>query len=301
MPSFILKNFTSKLHRDWVLCIIAIVGFIFTLSPAFHNDHQHHAPPELEDIVISDLEKNPSVLASILIVIIPFVDIMLDFCQKIWDWVNKKNLQKKQDTHATIYRLTDRERFVFIIGMILQSTISFLPTFDYDDVKIRVLYHCTRAAAQILFVTPVLLYLQRCTTTFTPIITTSILISLVIGLIMYSLHIIYRFDWSIKVAESIFMGFGVFLFFLTSIACFISYCKEKYVQQKNDKTQSIYSNLVLNKSDDYMYTHCIPAGHMIAYIIMSVAGIYIYIYIYVCLYIYMSMYINIYTYIYIYV
>jgi hypothetical protein len=281
MPSFILKRFTSKLHSDWILCTVAIVGLIFTLSPVFHDNHRHQAPPELKDILILDLEMNPSVLASILIVIIPFVDIMLDFCQKIWDWCNKKNLQKKQDTHAIIYRLTDRERFVFIIGMILQSTISFLPTFDYDDVKISVLFHCTRAAAQILFVAPVLLYLQRCTTTFTPIITMSILISLVIGLIMYSLNIIYRFDWSIKVAESIFMGFGVFLFFLTCIACFISYCKEKYVQQKNEKKQSIYSTLVLNKSDDYMYTHCIPAGHMIAYIIMSVAGMSLYVSLYV--------------------
>jgi hypothetical protein len=94
----------------------------------------------------ADLVRSPSVLASIFIVIIPLVDIMLDFCQKIWDWFHEKNTKKKKIPDAIIYRLTDRERFIFIMGMILQSTVSFLPLFQFDTETTGVIFYCTRGA-----------------------------------------------------------------------------------------------------------------------------------------------------------
>lgn len=133
MPSFLLKKFTSKLQSDWILSTVAIVGLIFTLSPVFHDNHCHQAPPELNDFIISNLEKDPSVLASI-----------LHFF----------------DTYCMFY-------------IILLRKIS---------------------------------------------------------------------------------------------------------ATKNDKTQYIFSILILNTSDDFMYIHSTPAGHMIAYIIMSMASKYVVIY-----------------------
>jgi heme/copper-type cytochrome/quinol oxidase subunit 2 len=222
-------------------------------------------------ILSYNLRSSPTLLASIFIVIIPLIDILFDFCQIIWNWFNEEVPSKKEDTHTVIYRLTDKERFVFITGMILQSAVIFVPSSRFDGPTMGLIYFCTKGAAQILLITPILFYLQRCTTTFTSLITTSILTSIVVGLMLFAIRIINRCDGvtnkRVEDVEKMLLGFGIFCFVLTAIVCLILYCIEKYNARFTKKTDGKH-----NESTDYIYTHYIPALHMIAYIILSFTG-----------------------------
>jgi hypothetical protein len=289
MPSLNLQFNGSK--HDFILYFISIVGVLVCLLPLFLLDSLYVPSEEHMLILSDDLVANQSINASLFIVIIPFVDVLLDFCQNIWDWFKEKKTQKKQHDDTAIYRLTEGERFVFIIGMILQSTICFLQSSNNDIINIMVIYHCTRAASQIFFVVPLLFYFKRCTTTFNAWITSSIIVPFAIGLMLLSLKIMYVSDPILhdQMLQSavVFEVFAIILFLSTVFVSFCSYLIEVYsvVTDRpsctNSFMNSIYNFLIRNKSDesqndknvDFMYTHLIPAMHMFAYVIMGVGGL----------------------------
>jgi hypothetical protein len=282
-----------RLDIDCMLCFISVVGVLVCLLPLFMLDILY-TPSEAEIILSDNLEANQSISASLFIVIIPLVDVLLDYCQQVWDWFEEKKPQKKQRNDTTIYRLTEGERFIFIIGMIVQSAVCFLPLSisDFDLITITVIYHCTRTAAQLFFVVPILFYLKRCTTIFNTLIASSIILSVTIGLMLFSLKILYHSDPTLhdqmQQSAVVFKGFAVVLFLAT---VFISYCLfliETYSIVTNRKVcinfgslTSIYNFLIRSKFDEsqndkyvgYMYTHIIPALHMFSYVIISVGGL----------------------------
>jgi hypothetical protein len=286
MPSLNLQFIGSK--HDFILYFISIVGVLVCLLPLFLLDSLYIPSEEDMWTLSDDLVANPLILASLFIVIIPLVDVLLDFCQNIWDF---QKIQKKQHKDTAIYRLTEGERFVFIIGMILQSTICFLPSSDIDIINIMVIYHCTRTASQIFFVVPILFYLKRCTTTFNVWITSSIIVPLVIGLMLISLQIMYHSDPflhdQMQQSAVVFEVFAIILFLSTVFVSFCSYLIEVYsiVTDRpfcaNSFMNSIYNFLNRNTFDetqndknvDFMYTHLIPAMHMFSYVIMNVGGL----------------------------
>jgi hypothetical protein len=273
-----------KGQDNCALSLISILGVLVCLLPLFLLNSQYDRGFMSEEIpfLSYDFRRSTSVLASIFVVIIPLVDILLDFFQKIWNWINGKQSKTKESTKTIIYRLTDIERFVFITGMVLQSAIIFVPSYAFDEPTMGLIYFCTKGAAQILLIAPILFYLQRCTTTFTPLIIASVLISIVIGLILFALKTMDLFDRftrdRMKQTEKIFIAFGVFLFLLTVIVCFIRYCIEIFCTLKNYGDIYNLISLFMKKNDksnenmDYIYTHYIPALHMSAYIILSVCG-----------------------------
>jgi hypothetical protein len=251
-----------------------------------------YSPSEAEIILSDNLVANQSIMASLFIVIIPLVDVLLDFCQKVFDWFEEKKPQKKQRNDTTIYRLTEGERFTFIIGMILQSTVSFLPSSDIDVATITAIYHCTRTAAQLFFIVPILFYLKRCTIIFNTWIASSIIVSLTIGLMLFSLKILYRSDPflfdQMQQSAVVFKGFAAVLFLATVFISFCLYLIETFSIVNNRRfctnfglLSSIYNFLIRSKFDesqidkdvDFMYTNLIPALHMFAYVIISVGGL----------------------------
>jgi hypothetical protein len=289
MPSLNLQFIRSK--HDFILYFISIVGVLVCLLPLFLLDSFYIPSEEHMWTLSDDLVANPLILASLFIVIIPLVDVLLDFCQNIWALFNEKKTQKKQHNDTAIYRLTEGERFVFIIGMILQSTICFLPSSNNDIINIMVIYHCTRTASQIFFVVPILFYLKRCTTTFNVWITSSIIVPFVIGMMLFSLKIMYISDPFLhnQMLQSavVFIIFSAILFLSTVFVSFCSYFIEGYstVDDRpfctNSFMNSIYNFLKRSKFDesqneknvDFMYTHLIPAMHMFAYVILGVSGL----------------------------
>jgi hypothetical protein len=290
MPSLNLQFIGSK--HDFILYFISIVGVLACLLPLFLLDSSYISSEEHTVILSDDIVANQSVKASLFIVIIPFVDVLLDFCQSIWDWFKEKETQKKQHNDTAIYRLTEGERFVLIIGMILQSSVCFLSSSNVDIINLMVIFHCTRAASQIFLVVPILFYFKRCTTTFNVWITSSIIVPFAIGLILFSLKIMYVSDDPIlhdqmQQSAVVFNVFAIALFLSTVFVSFCSYLIEVYsiVTDRpfctNSFMNSIFSYLIRSKFDesqneknvDFMYTHLIPAMHMFAYVIMGVGGL----------------------------
>jgi hypothetical protein len=287
MPSLYLQFIGSK--HDLILYFISIVGVLVCLLPLFLLDSLY-TPSDEHKFIISDVA-NISILASLFIVIIPFVDVLLDICQNIWEWFKEEKTQKKQHNDTAIYRLTDGERFVFIVGMILQSTISFLPSSNIDIINIRAIYECTRTASQIFFVVPILFYLKRCTTTFNIWITSSIIVPFTIGLMLFSLKIMYHSENhalhdQMQQSAVVFMVFAIISFLSAVFVSICSYLIEGYsiVTDRpfctNSYMNSIYNYLIRSKFDesqnvkvDFMYTHLIPAMHMFAYVVISVGGL----------------------------
>jgi hypothetical protein len=141
---------------------------------------------------------------------------------------------------------------------------------------------------------PILKYLQRCTTTFSTLITMSIMLILVIGLILRTMKLLCRFEISFQQIDEFFVTAHVFLYFVTAILCFILYGIEKYVVRRDKQILfKIYDFFVpikvVDKENnvDFMYTHYIPAMHMIAYLTMGISGTYMNIC--GCIYVYMCM------------
>jgi hypothetical protein len=166
-----------------------------------------------------------------------------------------------------------------------------LPSSDIDIINIMVIYHCTRTASQIFFLVPILFYLKRCTTTFNIWITSSIIVPFVIGMMLFSLQIMYISDPFLhdQMLQSavVFEVFAIILFLSTVFVSFCSYLIEVYsiVTDRpfcaNSFMNSIYNFLKRSKFDesqndknvDFMYTHLIPAMHMFSYVIMNVGGL----------------------------
>jgi hypothetical protein len=289
MPSLNLQFIRSK--HDFLLYLISIVGVLVCLLPLFLLDSLYIPSEEHMWTLSDDIVANQLILASLFIAIIPLVDVLLDFCQNLWDWFKGNKIQKKQHNDTAIYRLTEGERFVFIIGMILQSTICFLPSSNIDLMNITVILYCTRVASQIFFVVPILFYLKRCTTTFNIWITSSIIVPYAIGLMLFSLKIMYISDPflhdQMQQSAVAFIVFAVILFLSTVFVSFCSYLIEVYsvVTDRplctNSFMNSIFNYLIRSKFDesrneknvDFMYTHLIPAMHMFAYVIMGVGGL----------------------------
>jgi signal transduction histidine kinase len=175
---------------------------------------------------------------------------------------------------------------VFIVGMIFQSAIYFLAPYEFDVPATGIILYCTRGAAQILLKAPTLLYLERCTTTFTPLIITSIFATGVTGVILKTIQILFQTDVRYQLIVSMLLGFEIVVFLLTVMTSIILYFLEKYVTRSNRRycnnsyVNSIYDYLIPIKSNntedkdkvDLMYTHYIPGMHMFAWVIIGVTS-----------------------------
>lgn len=218
---------------------------------------------------------SPSLNISLFLVVIPLIDTLIDFYQSIWHWFEEKK-KKKNDTDEVICRLTDKERFMFIIGIILQGIVCYLPSSHIDVASMKTIMVSTNTASIIFLLSPVLQYLNRSTTTFNSLVTFSILISFVIGSVCFSLKHIFLYDQTIyyrmlQCQEVTFILGGVF-FFVTVVVCFILYCIEKHVTRSNrnssNESSTKFNDKKKKSDDDLMYTHYIPALHMIAGLIV---------------------------------
>lgn len=278
----------STIHfKVYIWSLTTLIGLLFCLSPLVLLDFSS------DDIIVAydftfgrlkykNLTQSPSVVGSMYIVIIPLIDVLLDFCQSIWDYFNPKKKQKVADT--ILYRLTDKERFVFIVGMIFQSAINFLVPYEFDGLSTGIIFYCTRGAAQILLMAPILLNLERSTTTFTHLITTSIFATGVMGIILKTIQILFQTDERYQLTVSILLSFASVMFLLTVMTSLILFFLEKYVTRSNRRycnnsyVNSIYDYLVPiisnNTEDkdkvDLIYTHYIPGIHMFAWVIIVV-------------------------------
>lgn len=284
MPSSVLR--CTNYQATFVL--ISVMGVIFCFIPLILLYSHYDRGYTTENIKYTGRDYHHSSLSvSFYVAIIPLIDLLIDFYQHRWQWFKEK-IPDKEIGESNVYRLTDKEKFTFIIGMILQGIVYFIPTKDYGTM-IGV-YDCTNKASSILLVAPLLYYLKRCTTTFTPLVTVIILIFLVSGLIMSSTKNFFRFDLPIYYrmcqSEKILIGSAAALFLVTGISSFYLFCIPKntaYCNRRfcrNSCMASIYDLLKVVKPKDILhtsdvglvYTHYVPALQMIASIIIGVGN-----------------------------
>lgn len=271
------------LHKrgDSILFFYSVVGVLLCFLPLFYVHYGNDEDVESADfptLIETDFIRRPlftriSLLAAPFIIVIPLLDILLNFCQYIWDWMNEKNPIRKEniDTGSAMYRFADRERVAIIIGMLLQSTVCYLSSLRLNVSEILLIYSCTNAAANIFFVVPILFYLKRCTTTFTPLVTSIILILVVTGFMLRANTFFLPDPLTNNdimtdgfIISRVFTGVGFVIFILTVVVCIHLYCKS-FMSKKSDVQQN-------EKNENILYTHYIPALHMIVFIIVGLAG-----------------------------
>ena len=103
--------------------------------------------------------------ASIFIAIIPVADLLLDLPSKFINYF-RQNKSSMQQPDTKVVRLTEFERLFFIIGVILQSSRGVVPASSNTNF-IGLVSICTTNSSTILILAPVLVFLERCTESFT--------------------------------------------------------------------------------------------------------------------------------------
>ena len=169
---------------DRFYLILITLGTLFCLSPLFFlNDMR---------FTVASVDPHSFLPLSFMVVIIPAADLILDLPSHLtaYFYPKKKSMMNNVDSTVVI-RLTDFERLLFIIGVVIPSVIFFFPS-SMDISMISIVNSCTNNCNVLLTVVPIVTFLQRCTTTFTNPRTSVLIITLVIGLVFYTVS--YYFE-----------------------------------------------------------------------------------------------------------
>ena len=268
--------------RDRFYFMLIIVGTLFCMSPVFFlNDRR---------FTIVSVNPHSFLPLSFMVVIIPAADLMLDLPSHLtaYFYPKKKSTTNYVDSTVVI-RLTDFERLLFIIGVALPSVIFFFPS-SMDISMISIVNSCTNNCNVLLTVVPIVTFLQRCTTTFTNPKTSVLIITLVIGLVFYTVSYYFEEGKYINITTAmignIFVTISVLLFLLVEMLCIISYCRQKMVTSSINSAVLWLTNGPIRLSattlnpdevdnDTELYTNHIPALHMLSMTIIASANFYV--------------------------
>jgi hypothetical protein len=273
-----------RIYEKLNLIITILVAF-FCLTPLFYADG---VTVSEHDQSISNIQahvfSNPSIFAPFFVVLIPLADLLLDYPSRIAAYFKKeKEFNKAIPESTVVIRLTDIERLLFIIGIAIQSTVGFLPQ-RTNVVLLSLVHECTNNMSVILTVGPVLAFLSRCTSTFTPLRSLIILSTVALGLCIISISFFIRWNhhhWT----NLLFTGSLVvtIAWAIYIIICIYKYCCEKMIWDrqlwlvrlrkpfgKAPPTAKNEGQTV--DTDSELYTNYIPALHMIASITIACAN-----------------------------
>ena len=259
--------------------ILIIVGTLFCMSPVFFLNDRHFA--------IASVNPHSFLPLSFMVVIIPAADLMLDLPSHLtaYFYPKKKSTMNYVDS-TVVFRLTDFERLLFIIGVVIPSVILFFPS-SMDISMISIVNSCTNNCSVLLTVVPIVTFLQRCTTTFTNSRTSVLIITLVIGLVFYTVSYYFEEGSHINITTAmignIFVTIPALLFLLVVSLCIISYCRQKMLTTSIKSavlwlTNSNLSATTFNPDevdDTEIYTNYIPALHMLSITIIAAANFYV--------------------------
>jgi hypothetical protein len=233
------------------------------------------------------VERSPSLLASFFVVLIPAADLLLDLPSKISSYWNC--LTKQSTDTSIVVRLNDPERFIFMLGIGIQSAVWFLPPTS-DLSSLSIVYFCTTNASFLLVGGPLLTFLQRCTETFTTLRATIVTIAAVVGFTTMSLCNFVRYD---NRTYHTLNAIGWFVAAIGGIiyASLILFCAVKYIRVKlltQSDRQALCTWLLspfrgselgpkcekdkIDDNDSELYTNYIPAVHMAAMLMVIIAS-----------------------------
>jgi hypothetical protein len=232
---------------------------------------------------------NPTILASFFIVLIPLCDLLLDYPSRIALLCNPVKVNQRAVTvTSVVIRLTDTERLLFIVGVAVQASVGFVPA-ENDTATLDLIYRCTNNVSVLLTLSPILTFLTRCTTTFTPARSLFVFTSIAAGLSMISISNFFP-PSLYTLAHLHFIGSLVVTISWTAYCGLIlmsafSYLREKLSTKLNRQDSLMRFLKLFGKappntkngdqivdSDSELYTNYIPALHMLASITIACAN-----------------------------
>lgn len=257
------------------ICVaLVIFGAIFCLAPliSLTPDEDYALVDSFLDRVSWDINRSsPFFLISISIILIPFADLVLDF---ITVYYGRESLLRRRVKSSGVIRLTDIERLLFVTGIAIQSTLYFLPNATNDH-TINLVNHCVGNANALLLLSPIVIFLGRCTVSFTPNKTLWLTICPVVGLIVRTISYFYRSD-AVKYSHINVAGTTIVLAGAALYGHCILLCCHKYYQSKlgSPSDRQLWSRSMFQSNQqksfedpDYsaeVYTNYVPALHIIS-------------------------------------
>jgi hypothetical protein len=235
------------------------------------------------------LERSPSLLAPLFVVLIPVADQLLEMPALI-SWYLHPDLKQTACARSTVVvRLNDTEKLLFMLGMCIQSSAWFLPAQSSVSV-LGLVYFCTTNASILFVMAPILTFLQRCTTTYTNFRATAITVTASVGVMTFTISNFLRYNnFAFRVLDYlawILVAIAGSYFVALINLCAIKYCRTNlatpagrqallrlFMNQK-DETNEIKTDTSID-NDSELYENYIPALHMISMFVMIIAGLYV--------------------------
>ena len=225
-------------------------------------------------------------------VIIPAVDLLLDYmtnCVSYFCYNPKKSCRPVES--SVVSRLTDSERLLFICGVAIQAIVLSNPSQDFLS-DAFIMESSINNCSVFLTLGPIVIFLNRCTTTFTWRRTLFILSTGLIGLTFYTASYYCRSIQNSGTCETILLTGNIFVSAggITVIASiflsFVSYVHEKLkCPIARQKFQRLFSSSKIADeileddclkidTDRELYSNYIPALHMLSLLLIAIANTY---------------------------
>ena len=272
------------------ILLLLVSGALFCLAPLIFLDYGRKYAindPIIEKSMLNEYGGKQLLLASFFIAIIPAVDLLLDLPSRVVDqfWTPEKSSSRVIKTE--VVRLTEIERLVFIVGILLQSTICFIPA-SMDIALVSLVYNCTSNCSTIFILAPILKFLERCTTSFTALRALIIAITTVVSYGLITIAYFFRDDsYSynvLKFTGVLFQAAAGLLYMSLIYLCAFKYCRQKICTASdrrcfcNNVFSSCEAVLSLrwlrcrgsNVNDGELYTNYIPALHMMSSVFITI-------------------------------
>lgn len=293
-----------KIHGSWLISnesimvlisggnilLILVSGAIFCLAPLIFLDYGRKYAvndPIIERSILNEYGGKQLLLASFFVAVIPAVDLILDLPSRLIDqfWPSEKSSSRVIQT--AVVRLTEIERLVFIMGILLQSTICFIPA-SMDIALVSLVYNCTSNCSTIFILAPILKFLERCTTSFTALRALIIAITTVVSYALITVAYFFNDDSysfrALNIIGLLFQAAAGLLYMCLIYLCAFKYCREKicvasdrrcFCNNAFTSCKAILSMRWLrcresNVNDGELYTNYIPALHMMSSVFITV-------------------------------
>lgn len=226
-------NLQPPLWTDvfWGLIIFGMMACLIPIScSSFVKTYDFYDGETTEDItesLASSKFYRDSLAAGLYIIIIPAADLLLEFPYCVADYLSTKKSVRL--SHPLAVRLTDFERGMFILGVIIRCVTGFMPL---DSPYIQLACNSTKNSSTILLTCPVIMFFARCTTTWTPKLTMFVIFLSVVSNIIESFKSFFDPESAnanaLETTSNIMVFIAAFIAFSLILICLYKYCNEKF-------------------------------------------------------------------------
>jgi hypothetical protein len=278
-----------------IFMVLIVLGSAACLSPLYNlpntesfDNYDDESDFSIRKIILTSQFYRQSLTAGAYIVLIPTADLCIELFQRGFVLLTAKKSEDR--VVSTVTRLTNCERFLFICGVFLRSVAILVPI--HDSFR-QIVFDCTNNSATILLTCPILVFLSRCTTTWTPLVTLTVILLTIISNIIEVSTFYYKPGTTISVnlllVTNIMVLSAILVVFILTFICLYKYVTSKighiqlrsYFSSKEQKLENTTITTTSNAAStknvaekrvvDDLYENYVPAIHMSVGILVSMA------------------------------